>query len=146
MAFTISFLKLFFFGLFLASPILVTLLLFIVLIGQFAGHREGWGRFDALYWSLITATTVGYGDFRPTRKLTRVLSVFIAMTGIICTGIIVAIALNSATRAFKSHFDWESIESGKPVNGSLIAPQHEEVCSLGAFSIVHKGGHENTCG
>lgn len=112
MEFTLTFIKLFLFGLYLAVPILLALLLFIVLVGQFVGRREGWGRFDALYWSFVTATTLGYGDFRPTRKLTKSLSVSMTLTGIVFTGIIVALALHSATEAFKSHHDVEKVKSG----------------------------------
>ena len=112
MEFTLTFIRLFFFGLYLAAPILLSLLFFIVLIGQFVGRREGWPRFDALYWSFVTATTLGYGDFRPSQKLTRALSVLMTLTGIIFTGIIVAVALNSAMEAFKAHRDVEHVKSG----------------------------------
>jgi len=111
MDFNLTFIKLFFFGLFLAAPILLFLLMYIVLVGQLVGRREGWGRFDALYWSFVTATTLGYGDFRPRRKLTKALSVSMTLIGIIFTGIVVAIALNAATEAFKMHRDVAHIKS-----------------------------------
>ena len=103
MEFTFTFLKLFFYGLYLLAPLLLTLIAVIIVLGQRVGKKENWTRFDALYWSLITATTVGYGDFRPVNKVSKALAVFIAFTDIICTGIVVAIALQSVTEAFKLH-------------------------------------------
>jgi len=110
MEFTLSFLIFFFYGLSLVSPILLSLMLFILLLGQRVGKKESWTRLDALYWSFITATTVGYGDFRPATKMGKVLSIFIAFTGLIFTGIVVAIALQAATEAFKLHMDADSLK------------------------------------
>ena len=64
------------------------------------GARESWSRFDSFYWSFITATTVGYGDIRPLHKLSKTISVLIALTGMIFTGIIVALAINAASISF----------------------------------------------
>ncbi len=105
MEFTFTFIKLFFYGLGLASPLLLSLMVFIIIIGQIVRIRERWSRLDALYWSFITATTVGYGDFRPVAPLSKFLAVVIAFTGIIFTGIFVALALNAATTAFGSLVD-----------------------------------------
>jgi len=55
-----------------------------------------------LYWAFITVTTVGYGDIRPVARLSMILSVLIALTGIIFTGVIVALAINAATIAFNN--------------------------------------------
>ena len=41
---------------------------FLVLIGMASvlyGLFEGAGLFDSLYWSVVTTTTLGYGDFAP---------------------------------------------------------------------------------
>ena len=83
-------------------PLLVFLIFIIIVVGQIVGKRESWNRFDALYWSFITATTVGYGDIRPTRKLSKVLSILIAFVGLVFTGIVVALAINAASIAFSS--------------------------------------------
>lgn len=64
---------------------------------------ERWKKFDALYWSLITATTVGYGDIRPLKRASRILSIFIAFIGIMLTGVIVAITVNTGKIAFDKH-------------------------------------------
>ena len=101
MEFTFTFIKIFFYVLYLAAPLLSSLVLVIILLGQRVGRNENWSRYDALYWSFITATTVGYGDLKPTGKMSKVLAVLIAFTGLIFTGIIVAIALQSALEAYK---------------------------------------------
>ena len=97
---TVDFLRLFLRGLYFISPLLVLLLLILVWIGQIVGRHEAWSRFDALYWSFITAFTVGYGDFHPCKRLSKGLSVLIALVGIVFTGIIVAAALRAAQTSF----------------------------------------------
>lgn len=111
MKFTLDFLKLFFSGLYLGAPLLLSLMLVVILLGQRVGRIEKWTRFEALYWSFITATTVGYGDFRPTRKRSRFLAVMIAFIGLIFTGIIVAIALQAATAAFTSYQEFKALKA-----------------------------------
>jgi len=95
-----DFLRLFLRGLYFISPVLVLLFLILVWIGQIVGRHEAWSRFNAFYWSFITAFTVGYGDFRPCKRLSKGLAILIAMVGIIFSGIIVAVALHAAQTAF----------------------------------------------
>ncbi|WP_462248602.1 potassium channel family protein [Ekhidna sp.] len=39
---------------------------FILIIGTFTYHElEGWSYLDAFYFSFITLTTIGFGDFAP---------------------------------------------------------------------------------
>lgn len=44
---------------------------------------EGWSWLDAVYFVVVTVTTVGYGDFAPTTSLTKVLTIFVAINGIV---------------------------------------------------------------
>jgi voltage-gated potassium channel len=111
MEFTFQFIKFFFFGLELAAPLLISLALLIILLGQIVGARESWDRFDSLYWSFITATTVGYGDFRPLARLSKLFAIMIALVGIIFTGIMVALAINAASISFKAVNDINELKS-----------------------------------
>ena len=111
MDFTFTFLNTFLYGLYYTAPLLLLIVLITTCLGQIAGHIESWKKFDALYWSFITATTVGYGDIRPSYRTSRVLSVLIALTGLVFTGIIVAIAVRSATYAFNIHVDFVPIKA-----------------------------------
>jgi voltage-gated potassium channel len=111
MDFTFQFIKLFLYGIGLAAPLLVFLVLVIGLLGQIVGRQESWKRVDALYWAFITATTVGYGDIRPSAAISKLLAVIIAFTGIIFTGIVVALAINAASISFKNLHDVEQIKA-----------------------------------
>ncbi len=113
MQFTITFLELFFWSIYLTLPILLFLSLIIVVLGQVVGYMEHWSKFDSLYWSLITATTVGYGDFRPIKKVSKLISTIIAIVGMILTGIIIAVALNSASFSLEKNIEPQMIEKIK---------------------------------
>ncbi len=106
MDFTFTFLETFLYGLYFTVPLLLLIVLITICLGQIVGRIESWKKFDALYWSFITATTVGYGDIRPSYRTSKILSVLIALTGLVFTGIIVAIAVRSATYAFNIHVDF----------------------------------------
>jgi voltage-gated potassium channel len=99
---TLMFLKQFGVGLSLTFPLLLSLAALITLLGQAVGRKEGWSRFDSFYWSFITATTVGYGDIRPTKRRSRIFAVLIAFLGLVLSGIIIAVAVNAATVALKT--------------------------------------------
>ena len=105
MELTGAFLLHFAWSLYLVAPLLIFFVLLILFLGQVVGRLEKWAPFDALYWSLVTATTVGYGDIRPLRKWSRMLAIAIALNGLILTGIIIAIAINTVTYTIEHLID-----------------------------------------
>jgi Ion channel len=100
---TTTFVKEFLFDIWVTLPLLLSLALIITALGQVVGKKEGWSRSDSFYWSFITATTVGYGDIRPQNGLSKILSIVVALTGLTLTGILVAVAVHSATIALAAH-------------------------------------------
>jgi len=60
------------------------LLTFVVLIVGMLGYRyfEGWTYLDSLYFSIITLTTVGYGDFSPQTDGGKVFTILYIIVGV----------------------------------------------------------------
>ena len=52
---------------------------------------------QALWWTIVTMTTVGYGDFVPRKALSRFLGALIIFVGIILFGVIVGVVSSALT-------------------------------------------------
>ncbi len=103
MDFTFSFIKLFFVAVFYTMPLFLLLGIVIIVLGQIVTHIEKWSWFNGLYWSFVTATTLGYGDIHPLRKVSKTLSIFIAFIGVMFTGLLIAITVKVASVSFERH-------------------------------------------
>eukprot|EP00746_Dinoflagellata_sp_MGD_P010130 gnl/MRDRNA2_/MRDRNA2_120829_c0_seq1.p1 gnl/MRDRNA2_/MRDRNA2_120829_c0~~gnl/MRDRNA2_/MRDRNA2_120829_c0_seq1.p1 ORF type:complete len:620 (-),score=147.85 gnl/MRDRNA2_/MRDRNA2_120829_c0_seq1:115-1974(-) len=60
-----------------------------------------WSTWDALYFSAVTVTTVGYGDFSPSNDNMRIFTVFYILFGLT----IVASVVNDCVQAFVNMYD-----------------------------------------
>jgi voltage-gated potassium channel len=97
----LEFVRLFFLAASFVWPLLLGFVVLIVVLGLVIGKREGWSRLDAVYFAFVSATTVGFGDLHPGDKISKILSIVIALLGLIFTGIVIAIALHAANYSFK---------------------------------------------
>ncbi|HEX9978009.1 MAG TPA: potassium channel family protein [Acidimicrobiia bacterium] len=69
----------------------------LLLAGTFFYARvEGWTLLNSLYFSVMTLTTVGYGDFIPHTMAGRLFSIFYVLIGL---GIVIALATEIAGHA-----------------------------------------------
>ncbi|MBI3033505.1 two pore domain potassium channel family protein [Candidatus Woesearchaeota archaeon] len=63
--------------------VLGILVIITLLIGTiFYNHTEGWRYLDALYFSVITLTTVGYGDIYPTTDAGKIFTMVYLIVGV----------------------------------------------------------------
>ncbi|MEW5869273.1 MAG: potassium channel family protein [Chloroflexota bacterium] len=71
---------------FLKDPEFRGLLVFVLLIllaGALFYHKvEGWNFLDALYFSVITLTTIGYGDFAPQTPAGKIFTMLYILVGL----------------------------------------------------------------
>ena len=99
---TLVFFRHFGLGLWLTFPLILSLAMLVILLGQDLGRREGSSPFESFYWSFITATTVGYGDIQPVKRALRICAILIAFLGLTLTGIVIAVAVQAATLALNT--------------------------------------------
>ena len=76
----------------------------LVFVGGFAFARcEGIPSMQGIYFSLITSTTVGYGDITPQTGFGQCISVLLALVGTILFGLLVAVATQAFTVTIKEY-------------------------------------------
>ena len=55
----------------------------VIIIGSVMYHYlEGWSWIDCFYFSIITLTTIGYGDFSPQTDAGKLFTIFYILLGI----------------------------------------------------------------
>jgi hypothetical protein len=80
---------------------------------------EDWGPVDAFYFSVVTLTTVGYGDLAPTNEWSKLFTVFYIFVGIgVIASLITTLAARSASRASVRHSGEADATAGDEGNGS----------------------------
>ena len=82
----------------------------VIMGGLLVGKMEGWSLFDSVYYSLITATTIGLGDFSPQTRNGRIMAIFMIPTLVAAAGEVLAgIGLTLVERRQKKIFEhWQT--------------------------------------
>jgi len=59
------------------------ILVVVILTGTFVYHNlEGWRYLDSAFFSVVTVTTIGYGDLTPQTDAGKIFTMFFAFSGI----------------------------------------------------------------
>jgi hypothetical protein len=66
-----------------ARPIFIYAVLMIGVGATIYHWLEGWNWVDSFYFVVVTLTTIGYGDFVPTKTVTKVITIFYGLNGLI---------------------------------------------------------------
>ncbi len=61
---------------------MATLCILLILGTVFYSFQEGWSYIDSLYFSVVTLTTVGYGDLHPTTTASKMFTVLYIFIGV----------------------------------------------------------------
>jgi hypothetical protein len=61
---------------------MVWLLIILTLGTVFFRYVEGWSWVDALYFSVITLATIGFGDLTPTADISKIFTIFYVFLGL----------------------------------------------------------------
>jgi len=77
-------------------PILAFVVVFLHLaVGiLFYTFVEGWHPTDALYFTAVTLTTVGYGDFYPHKPISKIFTMFFILSGVAFAGFVLGSIAN----------------------------------------------------
>ena len=75
----------------------MTLIVLLAVGTVFYAEVEGWSYFDAFYFTVITITTVGYGDLYPTTPLSKVFTIILIFMGV---GLVLYV-INAFTKSFR---------------------------------------------
>lgn len=62
--------------------LLITTIIIIAVGTLVYHHLEGWNYIDSLYFSVVTLTTIGYGDFYPKTDMGKMFTVIYIIVGI----------------------------------------------------------------
>jgi hypothetical protein len=65
-----------------ARPIFIYVVVTTFLCAYLYSWLEGWSLLDSVYFVIIAFTTIGFGDFAPTKPITKVLTIFLALNGV----------------------------------------------------------------
>lgn len=98
---------------------------------------------DAIWWSCVTATTTGYGDYTPVTVPGRTIGVLLMFAGVALTGVITAIlaswVMDRAAQRREHHQDGDSGRGDDSDAPATRAQIRELQAQLAAFAAAQPG-------
>ena len=105
--------------------------LLILLSGTWFYHQvEGWSWLDAFYFSVITLTTVGYGDFSPQTAVGKIFTIIYIIIGLGILSSFILLLADFQRRDPARPGLWQRVKAKRPLANQLSdqndTPQGEE--------------------
>ena len=63
-------------------PLAIIVILLIIIGAMFYTLTEGWTMVDSLYFTVMTLTTIGFGDLHPTTNISKLFTVVYVLGGV----------------------------------------------------------------
>lgn len=127
-------------------PVVIGLLLYIIIVALIIwglerksktfnkGFFSGIG--EAIWWTIVTMSTVGYGDYNLSRPISRVIGIFVIFSGIILFGIAIGTFSSALTiNNMKNQINGPEDLVGKRVATVEKSTAISEVSSRGAVLV-----------
>lgn len=124
--------------------ILLAFVVFIsaVLIYVFEGNGQNPAIsdfFDAIYWSLVTISTVGYGDITPVSIEGRVVSMIVIIAGIGILSFATSIIVSAFTEKLDELKSGRTIESVQKMNRFYLICGYSTIAAMVALRLKNEG-------
>jgi voltage-gated potassium channel Kch len=120
---------------------LVLFILYVAIAASIFSNLEGWSGIDAVYFVIVTTTTVGYGFFVPTTPKAKVLTIFLILFGVF---VVLAILNDFATTvllaAQEEFLHNIQLALGRPALAKNEIKLYKIVSSLSMIFILGLGG------
>ncbi|MCB0210319.1 MAG: potassium channel protein [Anaerolineae bacterium] len=110
----------------------ITVFAMALLIGTLGYHRlEGWPLMDGLYMTVITMTTIGYGEIGPLSQIGRIFTIFLGLASVGIGGYAI-----STIAAFMMEGDFQRLFEGTRMD-KQIAQLHDHIilCGIGRVGM-----------
>lgn len=105
----------------------------IVVVGTIGYHLiEGWSYFDSLYMTIITLSTVGFGELKELSQEGRIFTIFLIIVGV---GVVTVLVTSFASKLIEKQFDW-IVGRRKMRNRLKKVSGHTVVCGYGRLSQI----------
>lgn len=101
--------------------------LLILLTGTWFYHQvEGWSWLDAFYFSVITLTTVGYGDFSPQTAVGKLFTIVYIILGLGLLSSFILLLADFQPRESSGLLSRLTNRRKRPLTNQTISPDGEE--------------------
>jgi len=90
----------------------------LLIIGSiFYRNVEGWSWIDSFYFTVVTLTTVGYGDFSPETDIGKLFTVLYIIMGLgLLSSFIIKLATINVPKKDRKKISWQPLLYGKKSN------------------------------
>lgn len=97
--------------------------------------------FEAVYWSIVTISTVGYGDVTPVTSEGRVVAMLVITTGIAVLAFTTSLIVSAFTEQLEEIKEVKAIENISKMKQSYLICGYESVAKE-LIKKLHKHGHD----